>query len=292
VPSVEGFISTKSRNAELRIAFPNVWSRLHSLWGSSMLKQITVSAAFGALALISSTPVYAAATCAADFGKLTQALKASVKASGGPGNGGLDNNEWGAVIARDGTVCAVTRTGLQVGDQWLGSRTIAIEKANTANALSLPKFAISTANLYAAVQPGGSLFGLIQTNPPAISNLYAGLPDSWGTDQDPMVGRPASGVVAFGGGLALYDSSQHLVGALGVSGDTSCADVNIAWRVRHNLGLDHVPGGVTQKHNDAIVYDIGANGKSSSGWGHPKCGGQEETIAQQIGASAAGTAAK
>jgi uncharacterized protein GlcG (DUF336 family) len=233
----------------------------------------------------------AAAPCPTHFDQLTKALKGAVKPSGGPTNGGLDNNEWGAVIARDGTVCAVTRTGGQVGDQWLGSRAIAIEKANTANALSLPKFAISTANLYASTQPGGPLFGLIQTNPPDTAGLYAGLPDKWGTDQDPMVGRPASGVVVFGGGLPLY-SGSGIVGALGVSGDTSCADMNIAWRVRHALGLDHVPAGVTQKHNDAIVYDIGANGKSASGWGHPKCGGQEQQIAQQIGATAAGGPAK
>jgi uncharacterized protein GlcG (DUF336 family) len=257
-----------------------------------MTNQMLIGAAIGVLLIVHSSSAFAAPSCPTDFGKLTQALKASVKPSGGPANGGLDNNEWGAVIARDGTVCAVTRTGAQVGDQWLGSRTIAIEKANTANSLSLPKFAISTANLYAAVQPGGPLYGLIQTNPPAVSSLYAGRADTWGTDQDPMVGRPASGVVVFGGGLALYDSQQHLVGALGVSGDTSCADVNIAWRVRHALGLDHVPAGVTQKHNDGVVYDIGTNGKSASGWGHPKCGGQEEKVAESIGATAAGTPAK
>ena len=38
--------------------------------------------------------------------------------------------------------------------------------------------------------------------------------------------------------------SGKLVGGLGVSGDSSCADHNIAWRTRHNLNLDYVPGGV------------------------------------------------
>ena len=32
---------------------------------------------------------------------------------------------------------------------------------------------------------------------------------------------------------------------IGVSGDTSCADHNIAWRTRHTLLLDYVPGGVS-----------------------------------------------
>ena len=76
------------------------------------------------------------------------------------------------------------------------------------------------------------------------------------------------------------------IGALGVSGDTSCADHNIAWRVRQKLGMDKVPAGVTTKNNDAIIYDIGKDGKSASGFGHPKCGGKEPEIAKQIGASA------
>ena len=39
----------------------------------------------------------------------------------------------------------------------------------------------------------------------------------------------------FGGGLALYDAAGTLVGGLGVSGDSSCADHNIAWRTRNTL---------------------------------------------------------
>ena len=73
---------------------------------------------------------------------------------------GLDNNEWAALVNRDGAVCAVAFSGGKPDDQWPGSRAIAAEKANTANALSLNGFALSTANLYAGAQPGGSLFGL------------------------------------------------------------------------------------------------------------------------------------
>ena len=49
----------------------------------------------------------------------------------------------------------------------------------------------------------------------------------------------------FGGGLGLYDK-KGIVGGLGVSGDTSCADHNVAWRVRKALGLDNVPAGVAK----------------------------------------------
>ena len=57
-----------------------------------------------------------------------------------------------------------------------------------------------------------------------------------------MCGKKVGGVNVFGGGLALYNSKGELVGAIGVSGDSSCADHNIAWRSRNNLGLDHLPG--------------------------------------------------
>lgn len=220
-----------------------------------------------------------------DYHTLRDALRRCVKPCGGPSNGGLDNHMWAAVVDRNGIVQAVCHSGDKPGDQWPGSRAIAIEKANTANALSLPTSALSTANLYAGAQPGGFLFGILATNPVDPATMYAGDPSTYGTAGDPMVGKKASGVVVFGGGLALYDGST-IVGALGVSGDTSCADHNVAWRLRAALGLDSVPGGMTADNNDAIIYDVGLMGKSSSGFGHPACGNNEEDVAEQIGASA------
>ncbi len=228
-----------------------------------------------------------AATCAVDHATLLKALKANVKPSGGPANGGFENNEWAVVIARDGTVCAVAFSGKVAGDQWPASRAIAAEKANTANGVSLPKYALSTANLYAASQPSGYLYGTGVTNLPDPTVLYAGSVTTWGTAADPMMHKRPGGVVDYGGGLALYDGST-VVGALGVSGDTPCADANVAWRVRHALGLDKVPNGPSPKHNDAVIYDIGADGKSASGFGQPMCGRGEAKIAQQIGAGFVG----
>jgi uncharacterized protein GlcG (DUF336 family) len=223
-----------------------------------------------------------AASCPVSFDQLRAALKESVKPTGGPGNGGLDNNEWASVVDRTGTVCAVAFSGAKADDQWLGSRAISAEKAFTANGLSLQKFALSTANLWATSQSGGSLYGLITSNPVNPQVLYAGPATSNGTAQDPMVGHVAGGIIVFGGGLALYDG-KDVVGGLGASGDTSCADHNIAWRIRQKLKLDKVPAGVGPD-KDGIIYDIGPNGKSASGYGHPVCGGQEQTIATQIGA--------
>jgi hypothetical protein len=83
----------------------------------------------------------------------------------------------------------------------------------------------------------------------------------------------------FGGGLGLY-SNGTILGAVGVSGDTSCADHMIAWRVRNNLGLDGLlrTGGVSDDpaRPDNIIYDItenpnGGTGISAGGFGHPEC---------------------
>ncbi|UPK31414.1 GlcG/HbpS family heme-binding protein [Bradyrhizobium sp. 195] len=226
-------------------------------------------------------------SCPVDHDRLADILKKSVKPGGGPSNGGLDNNEWAAVVNRQGIVCAVAYSGSKIDDQWLGSRAIAAEKANTANAFSLKDKAIATANLYAGAQPGGFLFGAALGNPPSPEALYAGTPEQFGTSHDPMVGKPIGGTIVFGGGLALYDGNG-IAGALGVSGDSSCADHNVAWRVRHQLGLDRVPAGVSPNMKDAIIYDIGPDGKSPSGFGHPKCNGKEDQIAVDLGAGVSG----
>jgi len=160
-------------------------------------------------------------------------LKTALTAARQASNGGFNLNMWGTVVNRDGVVCAVAFTGGGRGAQWPGSRVISAQKANTANAFSLPKFALSTANLFSAVQPGQSLFGLQESNPVDTGVAYGGNAALFGQPDDPMRGKRVGGVNVFGGGLALYTAEGRLVGALGVSGDTSCADHNIAWRARH-----------------------------------------------------------
>src|ERR1700738_1668238 len=152
-------------------------------------------------------------------------------------NGGFNLDMWATVVNRDGVVCEVAFTGSNRGSQWPGSRVISAQKANTANAFSLPILALSTANLWAAVQPGGTLYGLQHSNPVDTETAYRGPATNFGQTNDPMIGRRIGGVNVFGGGLALYNAKKQLVGAIGVSGDTSCADHNIAWRTRHALNL-------------------------------------------------------
>ena len=188
-------------------------------------------------------------TCAnlPTFADLQAALAIAV-----PGAAGLGLPMWATLVDSSGRVCAVAK--LNGSDPWPGSRVISAQKANTANAFSTENVALSTANLYAITQPGGSLWGLQHSNPVNTLVAYRGAATSFGTANDPMVGLRIGGVNVFGGGLALYNPAKQAIGAIGLSGDTSCADHEIAWKLRTALvgkgtgtGLvaNKVPGGVT-----------------------------------------------
>lgn len=208
----------------------------------------------------------------------------------GGDNGGLGNEMWATVVDRDGQVCNVAFSGDDRASQWPGSRVISAQKANTANAFSLPGLypnvglgrALSTGNLYGLVLPGGSLYGLQHSNPVDTAVAYGnqshagGNAERYGQPNDPLVGTFVGGVNVFGGGLSLYDATGHLVGALGVSGDTSCTDHIIAWKVRDALELDNIPGGV----GDGGTTDnlILADPVTPNTFEHPICGFDEDII--------------
>ena len=230
-----------------------------------------------------------------DHEQLTEILKEVVKDP--LGNGGLGNDLWATIVNRDGVVCRVTFSGEERGSQWPGSRLISALKATTANAFSLPKgaggaipgLALSTANLYAAVQPGGSFFGLQSSLPVDPRAAYRGNPRNHGEPKDPMVGRRVGGINVTGGGLGLYDSQGVLLGGLGVSGDTSCTDHVVAWKVRDALALDHVPNGISPTGDDNIIFDMKTDAAtglavSQGGFGHPHdCAGTEvRDIAREL----------
>jgi uncharacterized protein GlcG (DUF336 family) len=240
-----------------------------------MKNKLLFTLRFFGIALFLSAPAIAAELPEHDV--VRTALKKIVKET----NGGFGLHMWATVVDRDGEVRVVTFSGEERGDQWPGSRVISAQKANTANSYSLPTLALSTANLFSAVQPGGSLFGLQHSNPVNPEVAFDGSAEDFGTDDDPMVGERIGGVNVFGGGLPLYDKDGTLLGALGVSGDSSCADHNIAWKLRHELKLDFVPKGVAGDGSDNIVYDI-AKGQSKSGWGHPVCAEEAVTVAKKL----------
>ena len=205
-----------------------------------------------------------------DAGRLKTILQGVVRL-GASKNGGLGNQEWATVVNRDGVVCAIVFSGTTRGDQWPGSRVISASKANTANGLSGRDYALSTANIFAASQPGQSLYSLATSAPPNAAAVF-GDPATFGTPNDPMVGKAIGGIIVFGGGLALYAPDGKIVGGLGLSGDTSCTDHIIAWKVRHALQLDAVPFGPSPEHNDNMILDM-QNNYSPSGFGHPSCKG-------------------
>jgi uncharacterized protein GlcG (DUF336 family) len=181
-------------------------------------------------------------------------------------NGGLfsPNRMWSAVVDRHGVLCSVISNS---PDAWPGSRSIAIAKASTANDFSNNQLALSTANLYSFTQPAntnnsppvsfpaGSLYGLNNSNPfnPAFQ------PEGTGLNTVP------GGIITFGGGVALYQGGQ-VIGGLGVSGDTACADHAISYRMRAGAGLNGTPGGIG---SDNIVYLN--TGELPHDLAHPHC---------------------
>jgi uncharacterized protein GlcG (DUF336 family) len=232
----------------------------------TVLHQFGAFAALAAVGLTTSTfagdAITESAKALPTHAQLQKALKDVVSAHD---SAGFSLNMWATIVNRDGEVVAVAFSGQNRGDQWPGSRVISAQKANTANSFSLPDLALSTANLYTAVQPGGSLFALPHSNPVNTDAAYKGPSQNYGKPNDPLVGLKIGGVNVFGGGLALYDESKRLIGALGVSGDTSCTDHIVAWKVRDALKLDFVPHGVSPTDDDNMVHD------ATSGWNHPVC---------------------
>jgi uncharacterized protein GlcG (DUF336 family) len=209
--------------------------------------------------------------CALGAG-VVQQVRAALSEVVAGGNGGLftPNMMWAALVDRNGILCGTVR----VGDAWPGSRAIAIAKAETANGFSNNKLALSTANLYAPTQPGGSLYGLNNSNPfnPFFNRITTD--NTPGLSRGNGVGFNPGGIITFGGGVALYQGNQ-VIGGLGVSGDTACADHAVAYRMRALLGLDGIPGGVGPNGTDNILY--AAAGTAPTGFEHPHCAASDIT---------------
>jgi uncharacterized protein GlcG (DUF336 family) len=212
--------------------------------------------------LVVSIPTLAAAD-GPDCSALPTAAQLKTMLGAAPSTGGsagglfLGQRMWGAVVNRNGELCAVAASTSDPTQVWPGSQAIAKAKAYTANAFSLDSLALSTARLYTFVQPGHSLYGLNQSNPFNPAALAA--PKS----KDGGDVKIAGGIITFGGGVPLYKNGK-IVGGLGISGDTACTDHEIAKRVRTLATLDP-PGG-------ALVDDITYSSvDGASVFTHPLC---------------------
>jgi uncharacterized protein GlcG (DUF336 family) len=161
---------------------------------------------------------------------------------------------WASIVNRDGEICVSATSTTDASQVWPGSQAIAKAKAYTANAFSLDDFALSTARLYTFTQPGHSLWSLGQSN--LFNSRFLAAPDR-GDDRNQIAG----GLIFFGGGLPLYRAGK-IIGGVGISGDTSCADHEIAKRLRDLASLNPPFGGGIAA--DDIVYE-------ASVFAHPVC---------------------
>ncbi len=225
------------------------------------------------LMLVAPAAAYADSGCAVPQGivrAVQDQLKTVVNLS--DANGGIfkPNRMWSAIVDRQGVLCSVISTAEFAPslDVWPGSRSIAISKAATANDFSNNAMALSTANLYGPTQPGGSLYGLSASSPFKQGDLDVA--------KRPL-GDTAGGMITFGGGVALYRNGQ-VIGALGVSGDSSCADHAIAFRMRALAGYSGVPSGVAPDNTDNIIYATA--GSAPTGFQQPHCFPSDLTPAQ------------
>jgi len=174
--------------------------------------------------------------------------------------GGLFNGSrmWGAIVNRNGELCTYATSTADPTQVWPGSQAIAKAKAYTANAFSLDSLALSTARLYTFTQPGHSLWSLGQSN--LFEPKFLAPPSGQGGGREQIAG----GLIFFGGGVPLYDGEGKIIGGLGISGDTSCTDHEIAKRVRDLAGLNPTGGPPV----DDITY---SSTDGASAFTHPLC---------------------
>ncbi len=165
--------------------------------------------------------------------------------------------EWAAVVNRNGEICATAVATDDPASAWPGSQAIAKAKAYTANAYSTDAQPLSTARLYTLTQPQHSLWGVAEPNPFRADCLVSP------QDAASTNGKVCGGSIAFGGGVPLYRNKTR-VGGLGVSGDTACADHEIAKRIRHLAALDPEKG----EFADDISY---SSVDGPSVFTHPLC---------------------
>lgn len=165
--------------------------------------------------------------------------------------------EWASIVNRQGEICATAVATDDPASAWPGSQAIAKAKAYTANAYSTDTKPLSTARVYTLTQPGHSLWSIGGSN---TFNPACNVSPQNASQTD---GKICGGEIAFGGGLPLYKGKTK-VGGIGLSGDTSCADHEIAKAIRHLAKLDP-PGG---EFADDIVY-TSVDGPSE--FAHPMC---------------------
>ena len=201
-------------------------------------------------------------------------LRAALSAARGVGNGGFDLDMWGTLVNRDGIVCAVAFTGADRGDPMagqprdLGAEGEHRERVQPAGPRALHRQPLcGRAARRQPVRPAGQQSGRhrrgVRRHP---ANVRHSRTIRW------SAARSAASTSSAAAWRCTTRRTSWSA-AIGVSGDTSCADHNIAWRTRHALNLDYVPGGVgaggaRRQHQ---LSGVGAVPSLANDFSHPIC---------------------
>jgi hypothetical protein len=220
-------------------------------------------------------------------------------------NGGVGAPEWLTLVDSSGMVCAVVHSvALTDPDEVtsvlaIAHRPYSAQKAGMANGFSRGPvgqalgIGVSTAQLnYSArtsFPSGNELSAGLGSLNNANVNPFGGEPRTWGTRNDPYIGKRFGADGAVPGGLPLFDASHRKVGAIGVSGDFRCTDHVVAWKVRELLRdgaytFANIPFGLSATGHDELTLDFDKNGVSASSYGYPDCGFNPPTNANDGGA--------
>lgn len=247
---------------------------------------MTISKTLFASAVLASATFSGAAMAGATCDNLPKAAElkkvlASIATGDPMANGGVGAPEWLTLVDTSGTICAVVHSLPADADVTTQAapvhRIFSAQKAGTANGFSRAGIAVSTSNLYLGTQVmGGEISSGMDAFLNPNINPNDGSTKNWGTTKDPLIGKRLGGNNTMPGGLPLYDKTHTKVGAIGVSGDIRCSDHVVAWKVREALSggaytVANNAYGLSSAHNDAMMQDVGADGKSKSGFGYPAC---------------------
>jgi len=219
-----------------------------------------------------------------------KAVLMQVVPGGFQANGGVGAPVWLTLVDSSGKVCAVVHSEV-LTDPYQVTTVLAVahrpysaQKAGMANGFSRAGIGVSTAQLnYSArtsFPSGNELSSGLDALINARIDAFGGDPLTWGTENDPYIGKQLGVNGAVPGGLPLFDASRTKVGGVGVSGDFRCTDHVIAWKVRELLRdgaytFANIPFGLSQGFTgqDQMELDVDPRtGISAGSYGYGDCG--------------------
>ena len=122
-------------------------------------------------------------------------------------NGGFGLNMWGTIVNRDGVVCAVAFTGNRGRPMAGKSRDLCAEGEYGKCIQPEGARAFDSESVYGDAAGRDALWFAVE-QPGQHGRGVSRRPSDYGQSDDPMVGGRIGGINVFGGGLALYNSSE------------------------------------------------------------------------------------